>query len=81
MDRPTSLREAYKRAQAEQDARIEARRSKETPASLAAVDEAVELSRTNPAAFAALPRELRQRAGDRALNLANRARAEQEASQ
>ncbi|WP_219467739.1 hypothetical protein [Nonomuraea rhizosphaerae] len=78
MDRPASIQEAFERAAAKQGPPPLA---EGTPSSVARLDEYVQLSQTNPAAFAALPEDLRRRVADRALNLANRARAEQESGQ
>lgn len=70
MDRPTSLREAFARS-AEQPP--QPRPDRGTPSSVARLDELVELSRTDPAAFASLDATTRRRAADRAANLAHRA--------
>lgn len=81
MDRPTSIHQAYSRALEAKQAAAEQQPARGTPSSVARLDEYVELSRTNPAAFAALPADIRQGAADRALNLDARARAEQGATQ
>ncbi|MEV4888986.1 hypothetical protein AB0K48_06325 [Nonomuraea sp. NPDC055795] len=74
MDRPTNLREAYARADAEQTARPQPERG--TPSSVVRLDELVELSRSNPAAFAGLDAVTRRRVGERAAHLDHRARQE-----